>query len=157
MTKTYTPNFKEQTGGTTGEEPVYLLEITHPQLASPIRVVNDTQDIVHNGNTFFAVAFRIKVPDDISKSVPQVPIAIDNVGRELTQFLHETNGGKGAEVKIMQVMRDTPNLVEQEYTLTLVGVRQNMMEISGQLSYENFLDIPCLTATFNPESAPGLF
>jgi len=155
--KNYTANYKDTTGSTTGEEPVYLLEITHPQLATPIRIVNDTQDLVHNGSTFFAVAFRIQFPDDIAKTVPQVPIAIDNVGREMTQFLEQSGGGKGAQVRIMQVMRDTPDLVEQEYTLTLIGVRQTMIEISGQLSYENFLDIPALGAIFTPETAPGLF
>jgi hypothetical protein len=157
MAKNYTTNFKEKTGGTTGEEPVYLVEITHPQLVTPIRIVNDTQDLVHNGNTFFAVAFRIRFPDDISRSVPQVPISIDNVGREMTQFLEQSAGGKGSQFRIMQVMRDTPNIVEQEYTLTLAGVRQNMLEISASLSYENFLDIPALAATFTPETAPGLF
>lgn len=157
MAKNYTTNFREQTGPTTGSEPVYLLEITHAQLSVPIRVVNDTQDLVHNGNTFVAVAFRVQFPDDISRSVPQVPIAIDNVGREMAQFLEQAQGGKGAKVRIMQVMRDTPNVVEQEYTLDLVGVRQNMLEITGALSYENFLDIPALAATYTPELAPGLF
>lgn len=157
MTKNYTANFKEQTGSTSGTEPVYLLEITHPQLGTPVRLVNDTQDLTHNGNNFVAAAFRVQFPDDISKSVPQVPIAVDNVGREMTQFLEQSQGGKGAQVRILQVMRDTPNVVEQEYTLSLVGVKQTMLEISGVLSYENFLDIPALAATYTPELAPGLF
>lgn len=157
MAKNYTEHFKERTSSTSGEAPSYLVEITHPQLAVPIRVVNDTQDLVHNGNTFIACAFRIQFPEDIAQTMPRVPVAIDNVGRELTQWLEASNGGRGAQFRIMQVMRDTPDVVEQEYTMTLLSARQNIIEVSGELGYENFLDQPCMAALYSPETAPGLF
>lgn len=157
MAKSYTAHFKEETSSTTGSEPSYLLEITHTQLAVPVRVCNNTEDIVSNGNTFIACAFRIQLPDDVAQTMPKVPIAIDNIGRELTQWLEASNGGKGAVVKIMQVMRDTPNVIEQSYELFLMNVHQNIMEVSGELGMENILDMPCLAATYNPETSPALF
>jgi hypothetical protein len=155
--KNYTDHFKERTGSTSGEEPSYLLEITHAQLAQPIRVTNDNDDIVSNGDTYIACAFRIQFPDDIANTMPRVPIAVDNVGREMTQWLEGSDGGRGATVRIMQVMRDTPDVVEQEYMLDLLNVKQNMLEVSGQLGYENVLDLPALAATYTPETAPGIF
>lgn len=157
MAKTYTTNFKEKVSNTQGEEPIYLIELNHPQLAVTVRVANDTQDFVSNGETFIACAFRIQFPDDVAQVMPRVPISIDNIGRELTQWLEGSSGGKGATVRIMQVMRDAPDIIEQEYTMTLLGVRQNMMEITGELGYENLLDLPALAATYTPENTPGIF
>lgn len=157
MAKTYTDHYKELTGGTSGQEPSFLLEISHPQLAVPIRVTNDTADIVSNGNTFLSCAFRVMFPDDVAMMMPRVPIAIDNIGRELTQWLEASDGGRGATVRIMQVMRDTPNVIEQEYTLNLLNTKQTMLEVSGQLGYDNFLDVPALAALYTPETAPGIF
>lgn len=150
-------HFREQTNSLVGSEPSYLLEISHPQLAIPIRVCNDVVDIVSNGNTFIACAFRVQLPDDVAQSMPRVPISIDNIGRELTQWLEASNGGRGAVVKIIQVMRDTPNVIEQSYELFLMNVHQNIMEVSGELGMDNILDVPCLAATYNPETAPAMF
>jgi hypothetical protein len=155
--KAYTANFKEKTGSTSGVEPVYLLEISHPQLVAPIRVVNDTQDITSNGDLFIACAFRVKLPDDMATQMPRAELAVDNIGRELTQWLEASNGGRGAQVRMMQVMRDTPDIIEMDVTLDLFNVRQNMIEVSGELGYQQVLDQPALTATQTPENQPNIY
>lgn len=157
MPKRQSSNWREQVNPSGGITPVYLLEITHSQLGQPIRVVNDNQDLVSNGNTFSAFAFKIQLPDDISKQMPSIPLTVDNIGREMTQWLEASNGGKGAQVRVMQVMRNAPNVIEVDFTLTLLNVVQDMLQITAQLGYQNFLDIPCLTATYTPETAPGIF
>jgi hypothetical protein len=154
---TYSANFKEKTGSLSGTEPVYLLEITHAQLAQPIRVVNDTQDITSNGNTFIAMAFRVSLPDNFAQQMPRARLSIDNIGRELTQWLEASNGGAGATVRIMQVMRDAPNVIEADFTLDLLNVSQNMMEVSGELGYEDTLNRPGMVATYRPENTPSIF
>ena len=50
--RTYSRSSQEKMNATGGEAPVLLLEITHPDLSAPIRVVNDNQDLTSNGNTF---------------------------------------------------------------------------------------------------------
>lgn len=157
MSRNISTNYREQVNPTAGVEPVYLLEITHPQLSQPIRVVNDNQDLVSQGNTYTAFAFRISLPDDISKQMPSVPLMIDNIGREMTQWLEASSGGKGAQVTIKQVMRNAPDVIEMSYTFTLLHVAQNMLTITGQLGYENLLNQPCLTATYTPDTAPAIF
>lgn len=157
MPKQYTTNFVDKTASTSGEEPVYLLEITHPQLAVPVRVVRDTQNIVSNGNTFIALAFEISLPDDVQGKQPRAPLRIDNVGRELTQWLEASQGGRGAQVRVMQVMRDDPNTLEYDVTLDLLNVRQNGAFVTGELGYENTLDLPALAATYRPDNTPGIF
>ena len=157
MPRNYSAHFRDRTGSSSGQEPLYLLEITHPQLAVPVRVVNDNQDLVSNGNTFTAMAFRISLPDDVAQQMPRAQLAIDNVGRELTQWLEASNGGQGAQVRVMQVMRDTPNVIEADYTLDLLNVKQTVFEVTADLGYEDTLGRPALVATYRPENTPGLF
>ena len=154
---TFSAHYKEKTGSTSGEEPVYLLEITHPQLAVPVRVVRDTQDLISNGHTFTAMAFDIQMPDDVEGQLPRAPIRIDNVGRELTQWLDASNGGNGASVRVMQVMRDDPNTIEYDVTMDLMRVKQNGAFVTGEIGYEDTLNIPALVMTYRPDNTPGIF
>lgn len=157
MAKAYTANFKEKTGSTSGEEALYLLEITHPQLSVPVRVVRDTQDIVSNGNTFIAMSFDIQLPDDLAGRLPRAPIQIDNVGRELTSWIDESKGGRGAQVRVMQVMRDDPDTLEYDVTMDLLRVSQNGAFVTGELGYEDTLNAPALLASYRPDNTPGIF
>lgn len=154
---TYSSHFRERTSATSGEAPVYLLEISHAQLAVPVRVVNDTQDLVSNGDTYIALAFRVNLPDDVERALPRARLSVDNVGRELVQWLDASAGGKGSKVRIMQVMRDTPDVVEADYTLDLLNVKQNAVEVSGELGYEDTLNAPAILASYRPDNAPGIF
>jgi len=157
MPRGYTSNFLERTGSTSGDAPLYLLEIEHPQLTTPIRIVNDTQDVVSNGDTFTAFAFRVSLPDDIDKQLPRARLSVDNVGRELVQWLDASAGGKGATVRVMQIMRDAPDLVEFEITLDLLNVSQTAAEVSAELGFDDTLNLAGLPISYRPDVAPGLF
>jgi hypothetical protein len=157
MPKDYSAAYRSRVGSTAGEEPVYLLEITHPQLGAPVRIVRDTQDLVSNGHTYIAMAFDIQLPDDLSQSLPRAPIRIDNVGRELTQWIDASGGGRGAQVRLMQVMRSDPDTIEYDVMLDLIEVRQNGAHIVGELGYEDTLNVPALGETYRPDNTPGLF
>ncbi len=155
--ESYTAHFHEQTGNTSGEAPLYLLEITHDQLAVPARYVNDNQDIVSNGDTFYACAFRITLPDDVDKQLPRARLTIDNVGRELTQWLDASAGGRGASVRAIQIQRDDPDVLEYDITLDLLSVSQNLMAITAELGFEDTLNLAGLPITYRPENTPGIF
>lgn len=157
MAKSYTANYRERTGSTSGEDALYLLEISHAQLVTPIRVVNDTADIVSNGNTYIAYPFRITLPDDVAGQMPRATLTIDNLGRELTQWLDDSAGGREATVRVMQIMRDAPDVIEYEITVDLRGVGQDVGQVSGQLGYEDVLNLPGLPMTYRADLAPGLF
>ena len=154
---TYSANFREKTSVTSGEEPLYLLEITHPQLTQPVRVVRDTADLVSNGATFVAFSFDIQLPDDTPTQMPTCPIRMDNVGRELTQWLDASSGGIGSQVRVMMVMRDEPDVLEFDVTLDLMNVKQTAAYITGELGYENTLGMPALIASYRPDNTPSIF
>lgn len=139
------------------ELPLQLLEIDHPDLLAPARIVNDTQDITHNGNVFTALGFKLTLPDDLSQGTPRANLTVDNVGRELTDFIESSAGGKDATVRIILVLRSDPNTIEWEITMSLDNVSLSMTAVSGQLGFDDMLNRPASTVTYTPVVAPGIF
>ncbi|MEK6592601.1 MAG: DUF1833 family protein [Pseudomonadota bacterium] len=158
MPRNYSVPFKETIHRTGAPEaPLLLLEINHVDLATPIRVVNDNLDLVSNGNTYTAMAFRALMPDDLDQSQPRAALAIDNVGKELTTWLESSGGGEGATVTMRQVLRSAPNTIEWEATLNLSEVQTNLLEVTGTLSFDDTLNLPAVPLTYRPDVAPGIF
>jgi len=159
MARNYSTATKKLVNATSAPElPLLLLEISHPALATPIRVVNDNQDLISNGNTYTAMAFRARLPDDMSQGgLPRAQLSIDNVGRELVQWIESSGGGKGASARMLQVVRSVPNVIEWEVTLDLSNVHMTAMEVTGTLGFEDLLNLPGVAFTYRPDTAPGLF
>lgn len=214
----YSRRYREKTNSTGADEaPLLLLEISHPNLATPARVVNDNDDFPYGaaslwkasiayalnaiaipseynghyykctvagtsgatepawpttsggtvvdgtvtwqeaGAQFKAVGFRATLPDDLEKSLPSAQLAIDNIGRELTQWIESSAGGRGATVRMMTVLRSDPDTIEWETTLDLNNVGMTTQEVTGTLGYEDFLNKTGVPYVYDPTTAPGLF
>jgi hypothetical protein len=136
---------------------VVLLEISHPDMPTPARVVRDAQDLVSGGNTFVACAFDFTMPDDRGSQAPRAQIVIDNIGRELMDWIEASSGGRGAEVRMMVVLRATPDVIEADYRLGLLGLKVDQSKVSGDLGYGNLLDLPAVAVRYDPATAPGLY
>lgn len=143
---------------TSADEPMLmLLEITHVDLAVPIRVVNDVQNIMVLGNDYVACPFQISLADDEDQQVPTARVSVDNIGRELTQWLEFSRGGKGAKLRVMAVMPSTPNILELDATMDLSGLSINNETVDGQLGYKNSMMQPAVAVRYDPFTSPGLF
>lgn len=157
MARNVSTSYKQAVNSNGKELPLTLLEITHSALAEPVRVVNDTDAITVQGNEFTPLSFRPVWPDDLSQGLPRAGLSIDNVGRELTQWIESTGGGQGAEVRLMQVLRSDPDTIELDITLGLDKVSMNQLEVSGELGFDDILNRPAVTLNYRPEVAPGLY
>ncbi|GAB2913667.1 DUF1833 family protein [Paralcaligenes ginsengisoli] len=154
--RTYTSAARRNLLATSADEPfLVMLEITHADLAQPVRVVNDTQNLTSNGNEFIACAFQVTLPDDVDGQIPQAQLSIDNIGRELTQWLEYSRGGQGAKCRIIQVMRSAPDLHEFDMTLDLTNLNINNLTVTGTLGFVNTLGQVGTVTTFNPTTNPG--
>lgn len=160
---------------TSGAEPILeLIEITHPDLAEPARFVNDTENVQFEGHTFYATAFRVVRPDDVDQQTPQARLSVDNIGRELTQWLEYSNGGKGARCRFLTALRSNlepysvgyfaqdytqpvSGLPDYDMTLDLSGISITNTEVSGVLSFKNTLDQPAVAVRYDPFTSPGMW
>lgn len=66
---------------------VTLLVIEHADLAEPIRLCNNNEDVISNGETFIAWGFPPILPTEAEGELPAIEMTLDNVGRELTTAL----------------------------------------------------------------------
>lgn len=143
---------------TSADEPFLVaIEITHADLTIPARFVNDSQNIVIQGDEFFATAFRVALPDDKDQQLPQARLEVDNVGRELTQWLEFSRGGKDARCRLLQVLRSEPDVIEFDMTMDLTGLVIDNISVSGLLGFQNTLGQTAVAVRFDPQSAPGLW
>jgi len=140
--------------------PLYLLEITHPDLSTPIRIVQDTKDVTYDGDTYIAMGFTIVPPDDMSKGLPKARLAVDNITRDLMQWLETSNGAQGASATIrvgMRTAQNTVDVIEWSQTLDLSDITVTLQTVSANLGYEDILNLPGVPYTYTPDTAQGLF
>jgi len=69
-----------------------LLEITISELGETVRIVNNNEDIVWNGQTWSRFSFE---PGDIKESkegeTPRIPIKVSNVSRAMEYYIDQTD------------------------------------------------------------------
>lgn len=158
MARSYSEKASQNLLSTSPAEPFLVaIEVMHADLPVPARFVNDSQNITIQGNEYFATAFRVSLPDDKDQQLPQARLEVDNVGRELTQWLEFSRGGVGARCRIIQVLRSDPDLIEFDMTMDLTGLVINNMTVSGLLGFQNTLGQTAVTIRFDPLTAPGLW
>jgi len=158
MSRTFSADGRRQLLATSAEENLLaLLEITHPDLATPVRVVRDTQDVTARGVVFTACPFDITLPDDVEGQIPQATIQVDNVGRDLTTWLEVSRGGQGARCRIIMLYRSDPDVFEYDMTMDLTNLVIDNQKVNGNLGFVNTLGQVAVVKTFTPASAPGLW
>jgi hypothetical protein len=156
--RAYSAAYKSTLAATSAPEaPLVLLEITHPGLSIPVRVVNDTENIVSNGIEFIRCAFRCLLPDDLENQLPKATLEVDNVGRDLMYWIELSEGGYGAQARFMQVMRSRPDLIEYEITMDMTDVKATVKTVSATLGYDNIFTRPTVMVRYDPFTSPGVF
>ena len=137
---------------------IAALEIRHPEVATPIRVVNDTQNHWIGGNKFVAARFSARLADDADGQAPQAELVIDNVGDALTRWVELSDGGNGATVKLMQVVDGVVDGdVEWSVELDVVGMRVTTQSVTARLGFDPMLHRPAVQIRHDPARSPGLF
>ncbi len=139
------------------ELPLTLLEITHSQLVTPARVVNDTLGITCNGNWYEGVRFRAAWPGAKENEAPGAQIAIDNISRDLIRWIDRSGGAKGARVKFLRVLRSNPDLVETQLILRAQSISVNVTEVTMTLGFADIWNSPAVRLQYRPDTHPAMF
>ena len=133
---------------------VTAVEITHPDVVTPVRAVNDAKDQTIGGDLFVAARFSGRLADDADGQVPRAELVIDNVGNVLTQWVELSDGGNGAVVKLLQAV---DGVVEWSVELDVVGMRVSTQSVTARLGFDPMLHRPAVQIRHDPDHSPGLF
>lgn len=144
------------------EHPFILLKIEHA-LAEPLRLINDTQDLLSNGEKYIAVAFRTTWVDDVEGQLPKSTLQIDNTSNILSRLFEQTAGMRGMKVTMMEVLRSSPDFIERQIKLDVNTVSMNTEVVQLGLGFEDTLNKAGIPATYRMPrddyslGFPGLF
>lgn len=136
---------------------LHLLTITGAGIAEPIRLVDDTRNLVSNGETFIGLPFEMVLPKEAAKEVPRVQLRIDNVGRELIAVFEALEPGAELTATVGVIYRSEPDTVYRGFTAPLSGIRANVFTVTATVGAGEQLRRAVVNIRFDPFTAPGLF
>lgn len=136
---------------------LHLLTITGGGIVEPVRLVNDTREIVSNGETFLPLPFEFVPPKDASKETPRAQLRMDNIGRELVAELEALEPGAELMAKVQTIYRAEPDAVQHEFTAPLGAIRADVFTVTASMGLSELMRRPVTNIRFDPTTAPGLF
>lgn len=144
--------YKQQSG----DAFLTLLTITHPDIPTPIRLVNNTEDIVSNSLTFSAFPFKIVLPVDDGEKAREVALELDNVSLELIDTIRSISDP--LEVKLEMILASIPDDIQLSLEELKIGnLSYDAYKITGRLYQDDFLTAGMTSEIYSPQLYPGLF
>lgn len=132
-----------------------LVTLTHPSFTT-IRLVNNSENIISNGDTYSAFPMRIRLPLDDGESTREVQIEFDNVSLFLIDELRTVTSP--IEVKVDMILSNNPDEVQLSLEdLKMRNVTYNKQTVSAKLYLDSFLNIELTSEKYTPKLYPGLF
>lgn len=136
---------------------VELLEITNPSFSGPMRICSDVEDFVSRGEAYIALPFSFTLPEDESGSAPRMALALDNVGRGITDELERLLPGTTTMARLIVVARDTPDVHEHEYRMPLTAVTVSGATAQATCGVDALMRQAACKQIANPFTLPGIF
>ena len=88
---------------------ITLIEISHADLAAPLRFTSDAQDTVSGGQTFVPFPFELALPDE-NDGVPNCQLRVQNVHRDVVLAIRSVTSEP--DFKIWVVLDDDTDRIE---------------------------------------------
>lgn len=140
----------------TSEVLLTLLTIDHDDMPSPVRFVDNLEDVTSRGDTYTAFPFRAVLPADVEGELPQVEVVVDNVTRELVAEIRSI--ATPASVTLEIILASDPDTVEAgPWHLEVVAATYTATEIRLTLTAEALMSEPYPVGLFTPTRFPMLF
>ncbi len=141
----------------TSEIFLILLTIETADPATPIRAVNNTVDVVSNGNTFTAFPFRLSLPTDSEEiGISAAKLSIDNIDRQIVTGIRFMTFDP--EITMEVVRAADPDTIEASFGgYRLKNVTYDHLTVSGDLTIESFLLEPFPSGVMGPGNFKGIF
>jgi hypothetical protein len=143
-------------GQQSGDAFLTLLTITHDTLPTPIRLVNNTEQIISNGQTYSAFPFKIVLPVDDGESLREVALELDNTSLELINLLRTVTDP--LDVNLKMILASIPNDIQYELGELKIGsITYDKSNITAKLYQDNFMSSGLTSERYTPQNFPGLF
>jgi hypothetical protein len=140
----------------TAEVFIMLIEISHTDMASTLRVSSDAVDTISNGNTYTNYPFELNLPNETADELPTTTLRIDNVDRVLINAFRSISTPPTVNIKV--VLASDPDTVEVDFSgFDMVNTTYDALTITGNLQFKSYMMEPFPGERFNPNEFPALF
>lgn len=134
----------------------FLMLVTLQNTSFILRLVNNSSDIVSNGNTFTAYPMKIRLPIDDGETARDIQIDFDNVSLEMIRNIRSVTESIG--VSIQMVLASQPDVIQMSLDDLLIGnITYNATKISASIVMDNFLSVEMTSERYTPNNFPGMF
>ena len=145
---------------TSGCEPfLEAVEIMVPvfagQASRTVRLINDTDDLMIEGEQYTACPFNIRLPNDRDAEMPAASITFSGAHHELIKLIEATNGAENATIRLMVILRSV-GVPEFDFTMEFFGIKANAVGVSGQLGFPDLMSRASLNQRYEQRTAAGL-
>lgn len=143
-----------------------LVEITHTDLATPIRLVDDNANATVDSVTYYAIAFDYKLPDQSENSQGRASVTLSGIDGSVIAWLRSSsNYGQGATLTMKFILMDdlttgtatTASHVQQTYTFSILKAICKYNVVTLELGKKNLFDDTFVKITFRPPYANSIF
>ena len=160
MSRSTTTTFREAVfAQQTGEAFIILITIDHDDLATPIMVCSNSEDVVlarNGGETYVAYPFGFSLPDDTDEKISSGTIIIDNVSADIAKGIRALTTPPTVTIEI--VLASDVDTIEAVFdNFELIDVQYDALTIQGNISIQNFMNEPYPGGIMGPANFPGIF
>lgn len=132
-----------------------LLTITHASLGDPVRIVRNDEDIVSNGETFYAFPFDFLFEARGEDASQQAAVDIPFFDPRLIGLMRESK--VSPELTLEIALASDPDTIEQSFEgMTLDGVEYDATRISGIVARPQLLTRVAPYLAFTLSNFPGI-
>lgn len=138
----------------TDDDTLTLVLLEHPALTEPVRVVHGFENVVSNGLTFSAAAFRAQLPEQNETMTPRLQLVVENIDPEMVTAIRQAVGAP--KITVMEVLKSDPDSVEDIYPeFDVMEVEADAAQISLECGYPD-LELMQFGAVFTLSQWSGL-
>lgn len=133
-----------------------LVTMTHPVWPEPIRLVDNSSNVLSRGQVFTAFPFKITLPADDGETAREATIILDNTSLEIIAKLRQVTNE--ISVKLEMIISSIPNEVQIAVEdLSIRNISYNANTISARLAMDNFLQTEMTSEKYTPAKFRGIF
>lgn len=153
---------------------LHTLEFSHPAFADGVRIVMDTGDLIEKGDpdiyghqlniesgelvTFVACNFNFTIPDQNEGSLPSIKITVDNVTKQISQYLEEAVNLKSPlSLTYREYLASDPT--QPQYIISGLSVKEvssSSTKVTCTAQFSDLLNKSFPKKVYRPEDFRGL-
>ena len=136
-----------------------FLDIYHATVGHIYLVNNPVAITRQNGNTYQPFPFAITLPTDKDGQIGDARLTIDAIDLSIITAIRSLPANSRATVSITVALGSATNTADEVSfgTFEWKNITYNQTTVSGDLTYEDRLDIMVPILTFTPVNTPGVF